>query len=347
MTAPIHTDAEPTAYATPARIEADNRLSPFSAAAPCGPSLEYDAEYAVLLARMSPRGDAQYGQFVGAPDAPNWAEVERDCRRLLLRTRDINLFVWLCRARTRLAQAPGLAQSQVLLAEALQTWPEAVHPQLVIEGERDPAVRANALAALADPEGLLSDVREIVIAANAARHLTVREVERAFAMPRSLEAASPEAMAQQLADLSAAASDDAQTPLRLLAQAAEAAAQIAAWAGQHLGQDAPSLHALVRLLAPFQRTGSSAPPAAVATMPSLLPSWPASTPVGEGLATRDDILRDIRTARRWFENHEPSSPVAVLLKQAERMTGLRFSQVADAIPLDLLRKWDADEEVSL
>jgi len=347
MTAPIHTDAEPAAYATPARIETDNRLSPFSAAAPCGPSLEYDAEYAVLLARMSPRGDAQYGQFVGAPDAPNWAEIERDCRRLLLRTRDINLFVWLCRARTRLAQAPGLAQSLVLLAEALQTWPDAVHPQLVIEGERDPAVRANALAALADPEGLLSDVREIVIAANAARHLTVREVERAFAMPRPLDATSPEAMAQQLADLSAAASDDALAPLHLLAQAAEAAAQIVAWAGQHLGQDAPPLHALVRLLAHFQRTESSAVAAVAVAAPGSPPPWPARTASGEGHATRNDILRDIRSARRWFETHEPSSPVAVLLKQAERMTGLRFSQVADAIPLDLLRKWDADEEVSL
>lgn len=347
MTAPIHTDAEPAAYATPARTEADGRLPPFSATAPCGPSLEYDAEYAVLLARMSPRGDAQYGQFVGAPDAPNWAEIERDCRRLLLRTRDINLFVWLCRARTRLAQAPGLAQSLVLLVEALQAWPDAVHPQLVIEGERDPAVRANALAALADPEGLLSDVREIVIAANAARHLTVREVERAFAVPRSLDAASPEAMAQQLADLMAAASNDDQAPLRLLAQAAEAAAQIVAWAAQHLGQDAPPLQALVRLLAYFQRTEPLAAPAVVAITPGSTPSWPIQAAAGEGRATRDDMLRDIRSARRWFETHEPSSPVAVLLKQAERMTGLRFSQVADAIPLDLLRKWDADEEISL
>ncbi|RIX85499.1 type VI secretion system protein TssA [Acidovorax cavernicola] len=330
----------------PARIEAD-RLSPFSATAPCGPSLEYDAEYAVLLARMAPRGDAQYGQFVGTPEAPNWAEIERDCRRLLLRTRDINLFVWLCRARTRLAQASGLAQSLVLLAEALQTWPEAVHPQLVIEGERDPAVRANALAALADPEGLLGDIREIVIAANAARHLTVREVERSFAIPRPIDAASPEAMAQQLADLTAATSDDDRAPLHLLAQAAEAAAQIVAWAGQHLGQDAPPLHALVRLLAHFQRSASPAAHVVVATTPDPRPPWPESKPLGRGLATRDEILRDIGNARRWFECNEPSSPVAVLLKQAERMTGLRFSQVADAIPLDLLRKWDSDGEISL
>lgn len=346
MTSPIHTDAVPAAYIMPGRIEAD-RLSPFNATAPCGPSLEYDAEYAVLLARMSPRGDAQYGQFVGTPDAPNWAEIERDCRRLLLRTRDINLFVWLCRARTRLAQASGLAQSLALLAEALQTWPEAVHPQLVIEGERDPAVRANALAALADPEGLLGDIREIVIAANAARHLTVREVERSFAIPQSTDVVSPEAMAQQLADLRVATSDDDRAPLRLLAQAAQAAAQIVAWAGQHLGQDAPPLHALLRLLAHFERKESLALPAAMVATSGPPLTWAVGAPFGEGRATRQEILRDIGNARRWFECNEPSSPVAVLLKQAERMTGLRFSQLADAIPLDLLRKWDADEEISL
>lgn len=57
--------------------------------------------------------------------------------------------------------------------------------------------------------------------------------------------------------------------------------------------------------------------------------------------TRADVLLSIRAARDWFEINEPSSPVAVLLKQAERMVGKRFSQVADSIPLDLLQKWEA------
>ena len=84
-------------------------MLPISTDAPCGASLEYDAEYAILLSRMTPRGEAQYGDFVGTPEAPNWAEIERDCRRLLLRTKDINLFAWLCRARARLGQSAGLA----------------------------------------------------------------------------------------------------------------------------------------------------------------------------------------------------------------------------------------------
>ena len=319
-------------------------LQPFSAQDPCGPSLEYDAEYAVLLSRMAPRGDAQYGQFVGTPEAPNWAEVERDCRRLLLRTRDINLLVWLCRARTRLAQAAGLAQSLAALAEVLETWPDAVHPQLVVEGERDPAVRANALAALADPEGLLGDVREIVVAANVARHLTVREVERAWAVPRPADAPSPESVAQQLAQLHLAANGDAEAPVNLLAKASGAARQIVGWAARCLGQDAPPLEALVRLLKPFDRIEPNADVEPVMTNEEARGSQTRRL-ADSSFATRDDVLQSIRTAREWFESHEPSSPVAVLLKQAERMVGKRFSQVADAIPLDLLQKWDSAGEM--
>ncbi|ADU37451.1 ImpA family type VI secretion system protein [Variovorax paradoxus] len=313
-------------------------LQPLNASDPCGPSLEYDAEYAVLLSRMSPRGDAQYGQFVGTPEAPNWAEIERDCRRLLLRTRDINLFVWLCRARTRVAQAAGLAQSLAVLSEVLERWPDAVHPQLVVEGERDPAVRANALAALADPDGLLGDVREIVVAANAARHLTVREIERARSVPRLVDAPSPESVAQQLAQLRLAANGDADAPVNLLSEALRATRQIAEWAVRQLGGDAPSLQALIDLLKPFDEID------VVRRTEPVSPREGVLRPSVSGLASRDDALQAIRSARQWFENHEPSSPVAVLLKQAERMVGQRFALVANAIPLDLLQKWDSEGE---
>ncbi|MDQ0083786.1 hypothetical protein J2W35_004152 [Variovorax boronicumulans] len=58
--------------------------------------------------------------------------------------------------------------------------------------------------------------------------------------------------------------------------------------------------------------------------------------------TRRDVLNSIHIAREWFEMHEPSSSVAVLLMQAERMVGKRFSQVADSIALGLLQRWDPE-----
>ncbi|MGJ7510598.1 ImpA family type VI secretion system protein [Variovorax sp. GT1P44] len=329
---------------------------PISTDAPCGASLEYDAEYAILLSRMTPRGDAQYGDFVDAAGAPVWAEIERACRRLLLRTKDINLFVWLCRARARLGQAAGLAQTLAMLAAVLREWPEAVHPQTVIEGQSDPDVRANALAALADPEGLMSDVRDVVVASSTALRLSVRDVERAFAVPKSADAQSPESVNRQLEALRAVG--NAESPINLLGQAALHARAIDEWCKAQLGGDAPPLHALIRVLDLFTAhdrlreadSETSSMPAGLHGSPGPMTAFPRTPASSKPLpflpaATRDDVAQTIRAAREWFEIHEPSSPVAVLLKQAERVVGKRFSQVVDAIPLDLLQKWEAGEDV--
>lgn len=341
----------PSIFSTPrTATPPESAPQPIDKAAPCGPCLEYDPEYAVLRSRLAPRGEVQYGSFVSTSDAPQWAEIERDCRHLLQRSHDINLLVWLCRACTNLRQAAGLVQATGLLAQALQAWPEAIHPQLVIEGELDPAVRANALAALADPEGLLGDVRGIAVAANSVMRLHVRDVERAFAVPRPADALAPDSVARQLAALCAAGGADA--PVHLLAQAAQRVQEIDAWCASHLGDQAPSLQPLVRLLAPFANAAQPRPrPATDAAHASsdgqgrAPPSIEAMPKATDHAATRDAVVTEIRAARSWFEQHEPSSPVAVLLKQAERLAGRRFSEVVDAIPLELLRRWDGEDDL--
>jgi type VI secretion system protein ImpA len=243
-------------------------------------------------------------------------------------------------------------------ASVLQAWPESIHPQLVIEGEVDPAVRSNALAALADPEGLLGDVRDIVVASGTALRLSVRDVERAFAVPRLADAPSPESVRRQLDAMRAAG--DARSAVNRLAEAARHAYAIDAWSKRQQGEDAPSLQGLLRLLDLFvvpERGRSSAEEGALksvigqqgprARRPAAGRAGSAALSLPDaGGATREDVLQSVRAARDWFEAHEPSSPVAVLLRQAERMVGKRFSQVADAIPLDLLQKWEAQEDSS-
>ncbi|MFP5472663.1 MAG: ImpA family type VI secretion system protein [Gammaproteobacteria bacterium] len=326
-------------------------LLPVSDIEPCGPNLEYDPEYAMLWTRLQPRGEAQYGSFVDTPEGPNWAEVERDCRRLLLRTKDLHLIICLTRARTRLGQAAGLLQGLDMLVQSLRAWPDTIHPQPVIDGEAEPAVRANALAALADPEGLVGDVREIALDTGAGVRLTVRDVERALAVPRPEDARSPESVRRQLTALRRAAVGDPDVPVHLLAAACRHVQTIAAWCRSHLGEQAPDLLPLQRMLALFVPAAdeleavTAVPPSPAAT------STPAVVdlrrpPLAAGLrpVTRDDALAAIRQVRDWFELHEPSSPVSALLRQAERMVGRRFSEVADWVPLDLLRQWEAADE---
>jgi len=337
-------------------------LAPVSDSMPCGPDLEYDHDFVVLFAGAAPRQDVQYGAFVGAPDPVNWSELERDCQRLMLRTKDIRVAILYTRCRTRLAGAVGLADGTGLLAAWLDAFAEQVHPQPDVDSGRDATreMRMNAIQALADPEGLLADVREIVLSKSTLARLQMRDVERAFAHPRPADALAPESVAQQLLDVRAqqpdvmAGFDDAMTHL----------AAIDAWCARHLEGYLPDLSSLTRLL------GKLSTPAPVNAVEPLEESRdPTSTsskssrndasaqlePVNDRAvgatkpitaqprsepADRQAALTLIRTARTWFETHEPSSPIPVLLKRAEQFVGKPYAEVVTAIPVELLLQWE-------
>ncbi|RBB35684.1 type VI secretion system protein TssA [Burkholderia reimsis] len=340
-------------------------LAPVSDVAPCGPDLEYDHDFVVLFANAAPRQDAQYGAFVGTPDPVSWSEVERDCRRLMMRTKDVRVAVLYTRCRTRLAGASGLAEGTGLLTAWLDTFTDSVHPQPDVDGERSAALemRMNALQALADPEGLLADVREMVLTKSTVTRLQVRDVERAFAHPRPADALAPDSVAQQLHDLRT------HQPT-VMAGFDEAIANLAAiddWCTRHLEAYQPDLSPVTRLLS---RLGAPASLAAaepdvqsteaapvtdeVGEHEAIATPKPANTaPVGvpdtttmqsgSAPADRQAALALIRTARAWFEAHEPSSPIPVLLRRAEQFVGKRYADIVKAIPADLLAQWeDAD-----
>lgn len=328
-------------------------LEPIDAEHPSGPPLDYDPEYAVLAARLTPKTEVQYGHFKAGAAEPDFKDIERDCRRLLLRSKDLNLLIWFARSRTRQAGAQGLWQGLSALQQVCEHFGASVHPQLHIEGQDDPLVRANALAALCDPEGLLDDVRDVVVVSASAHRLTVRDVERAMAMPRPAYAPEPEAIQRQLADLA-----KRHDPQLLALRASAACVQwLQDWAHAHLGDDAPSLQALQKLLHPLQGhvdAVQTPPPKVFAEEvvahlePSELAPVSANTPAlavhPSPQHSREQVRQTLAQVRAWIEQHEPSSPVAILLKQAERMWGKRFSEVAGAIPADLLQKWDQDDQ---
>ena len=343
----------------PAAALVPELLAPISESMACGENLEYDTEYAVLQARLEPKAEVQYGKFSSRPEAPEWAEVERDARRLLLKSKDISILVWFTRARCRMAGARGLLEGLSTLQAVLQAYPDQVHPQLLLDGVPDPAVRANAIAALCDPEGLLGDLREVVVTGSTAFRLTVRDVERALAFPRPPYAPDPEVIKRQLADLHG--KQDAS--LLALLVCGDCVQSIDQWSRGSLKDDAPSLEPLMRVLASLasfaepEKRGARMHAEAMEVDNSQRMVTQSFQPVDShslnAVATpmlhqnvmeeREQIRALLRQVRQWIEHHEPSSPVTILIKQADRMWGKRFSEVAGMIPPDLMQAWDRDD----
>lgn len=338
-------------------------LKPVSEQAPCGENLEYDPQYMELFIKLTPKetksvsGTSGSERLESAPEPIRWSEVERDCRRLLERTRDIRLLAVLLRCRVQQAQAKGLLEGLALLARLLQTWPEALYPRLTIDDEFDPLPRFDALSALVEQEGLLADIRRLPIASFPGIRLEIRDVERALGIPHPEDAPQPDVIRRQLADLQAR--DDV-TYTALLAALA-AVRDIDRLAQQQLGAQAPTLTPLIELLerltprlSRMEEPETDPESAEKATLvpeetASIVEAEPAMTDNAaftprprRGIADREDARERIREIRLWFEAREPSSPIPLLLRQAELLVGKRFSEVAHFLPQELMEKWDAD-----
>ena len=333
-------------------------LEPLSEAAPCGIDLEYNPDLLVIQTRATPQNAAQYGDFVAPSDSLNWREIEASLLNVLAHGKDIRALVLLLRSRIQQAGAQGAYEGLYLIAQTLERFAKHVHPQHMVDGELDLGVRANALAALVDNSAVLADLRQIVVDTSAASRLSVRDVERSMAVPRAADAPTPENLSLQLKSLKA----QKNAVLLDLKNAHAQAQHIQAWVQSDLGNEAPDLSALLRLLSPFATQEAQAVPAPIAPTEMPEPQHPpepatsvaAATPVpapapepahNAAVAhashphTRADALALVRTARLWFEANEPSSPVADLLRQAEKLTGKSYLEIADAIPLDLLARW--------
>lgn len=193
----------------------------------------------------------------------------------------------------------------------------------------------------------------------------MRDVERALAVPRLPSAMEPETVKRQLADLYSRKG----LSLNSLLSAGAYTQHIIDWAKKNLKEDAPDLQAIQNLLSTltvfFQ--GASAidadepeknhhseavvtqihPQIRVTVANTLVESaYPmmriSQEPTMNTDQQRERIRQLLIETRVWVEQNEPSSPVAILLKQAERVWGKRFSEVANFIPPDLLRTWDED-----
>ncbi|MDR5760430.1 type VI secretion system ImpA family N-terminal domain-containing protein [Caballeronia sp. LZ035] len=334
----------------------DDWMTPLDPAAPCGVDLEYDPECVVLFAQAVARADAQYGDFVGTAEPVNWSEIERDCRRLMRRSKDVRLAVLFTRCRTRLAGARGLAEGLGVLSAWLTSYGETIHPQTGVDEDRDAAleIRMNALQTLTDTNALLADVRDIAFVRSSVARLQVRDVERAFAQPRPSDALSAQSVTQQLRDLRIRQPD----VLAGFDLALHSLGLIDAWNREQLAAFAADLAPLKRALervvgeGPVERAGMEAdelkepdePKKAAQASNPAKPATPPDDPHNEStLAGRDAAMHAIRDARHWFEAHEPSSPIPVLLRRAERFVGKRYGEAVKAIPAAVLAEWDAEE----
>ncbi|MCC4619242.1 type VI secretion system protein TssA [Xanthomonas cassavae CFBP 4642] len=312
-------------------------LAPVSDDAPAGPDLEYDPDFLRLEREAAIRAERSLGDSVIAAEEPDWDRVQTLALELSRRSRDLRVAGRLGAACLRLRGLPGWADTLALIHGLLEQHWDSVHPQLDADDDNDPTSRVNALVGLSDPMGLLGALRTTAfVQSPRLGRFSLRDLRVANGSIKLADGQS----GPSLAEIEACCLDCAPETLAASAQAITDALTrtraIDALLTERLGIAAPDLRALLTDLRELERF--------------VLPQWQArdgdaptdmleahAAPAGEGSATvagsarppgaiagPDDVLRRLDEICAYYARCEPSSPVPMLLRRAQRLVGCDF-----------------------
>ena len=307
-------------------------LRALSDAAPSGPDLEYEPEFAALELAGAGKAERQYGEKIYPAEPPDWVVVYGKALELAGTTRDLRIALWLLRAAMRLHGLAGAVAGLQLISGLLTAFWDNVHPQLDASDGNDPTMRLSALAPLATPEAAPMDLASALLVP-VRGSLTLRELALGLgkAQPGPDESTPTEAgVLQALQTLLSQHADLADNA----ADAAAALAEIEATLNQRLGQGhAADLAPMGRLLDILTRAIAGLRPAA-AGAGAAREAGAAAPVVGGGAAlasgaigSRADAVRALEKVCEWLERNEPGNPAPLLIRRAQRLMNKTFLEI--------------------
>jgi type VI secretion system protein ImpA len=303
-------------------------LQPVSDETPSGEALDYDVGFLQLEIAARGRSEQQIGDAVSAGEDPDWALVESLGLELSARSKDIRVAVLLARARLQNAGFAGLAEGFRLLLGYVERYWDTVHP--VPEPDEDDTIRTSALAALADPAGLLGEVRRApLVRSPVFGIISLRDLQIASRRVTPV-AGSPEIARVDIeaAFLSAPPGELAATAEALASCADSIDSMSKEMAAHDTLEQADHFDALLEGLREARaELDSRIVPADVPAQDDAAKAAPAAAATRGGIGEirgRNDIVATLEVICRWYAANEPASPVPALLDRAKRLVSQDF-----------------------
>ena len=314
----------------------ESLLAPIGDESPAGDDLEYDAEFLALERAAAPKAERAIGDSVKAAEEPDWDKVAELARAVLGRSKDLRAAVHLTTAWTRTSGMPGWNAGLSLIRGLLEHFWDSVHPQLDAEDDNDPTMRVNSVVPLGDLQGVLGyfrttpfvqsprlgrfDLRDLRIA-NGTLKVTATEGEPQASLTE-IEACCMDCAEDELVAVTAA-----------ISLSLENAKAIDGIFNDRVGTAGPDFKNLLSEIYELKKF----------LEPQLARRLPAEGSAEDGeageegsggsggarasngaIAGPQDVMRRIDELCDYYTRNEPSSPVPLLLRRAQRLVGMDF-----------------------
>ncbi|HET7561245.1 MAG TPA: type VI secretion system protein TssA [Rhodanobacteraceae bacterium] len=322
----------------------DALLAPIDGDSPTGPDLEYDAEFMALERAAAAKAEKVMGDEVKAAEEPDWNSVIDMSLALLRRSKDLRVAVPLSVAWLRTRGMPGWSAGMALVQGLLETYWDGVYPQLDAEDDNDPTARVNAVAPIADINGALGYLHSTPFVESPRlgrfnlRDLRIATGELKVSAPAeaSEDAASASA---SLTEIEACCMDCAEEELAATIEAINASLEhvraIDKLFSDQIGTAGPELKPLITDL---QALKKFLEPQMAKRHPELAEAGAEEGESAGGAAGGrvavsgringpQDVVRRIDEICDYYARAEPSSPVPLLLRRAQRLVGMTFADL--------------------
>ena len=328
------------------KFDIESLFSEVSAESPCGEDISYDQDYLALERLLQPKGGGVIAAEEEAAEEPNWSEVADKSFDLLRRSKDLRVVMYFTVALLKLEGFAGLRDGLLLLRGLLERFWDNMYPQLDPEDNNDPLERINILSSLSPPPGSVSaqdpmkfkqramevplcdsrqmgrfSFRDIQVAKGA---ITVPEEQRAQVPEMSvIDAAFRDSEIEKL-----------QSSFEAIGSAIEhASAAMEVFSERAYQSQSPDFSDFVTLLKNIRKFlqehlgGGVEGAVGEAVVPAA--GGRGGVQVPGSIQSPQDAMKVLDKVCEYFERHEPSSPVPLLLRRAKKLISKNFLEIIE------------------
>ena len=341
-------------------IDVESLLSEVRPDAPCGEDLSYDNSFLALEGMLRPQSAG--GVVAGVEEKaeePNWREVRDSSIELLQRSKDLWVAMYLALAELKLDGIAGLRGGLALLQGLLERYWEHLYPQLDPDDDNDPLERINILQSLSpetvseqDPMKFRRRLTEVPLCNSAQMgRFSLRDIQIAkgeISLPTDELAGCPD-----MSVIDAAFQDTATDELLATSQATEEAIEhienitnvFSEKASQGQTPDLGNFQSVLGsikkcVLGYLSKRGYGQAVEEAAPRTGNEPEKGGMSVTGE-IRTPQDALLAIEKVCQYYDRNEPSSPVPLLLRRAQKLVSKNFLEVIEDVCPDALSQIQA------
>jgi type VI secretion system protein ImpA len=316
------------------RFKADDLTKPVSEELRCGEDREYDPVFQLLEGGLQSKSEQEYGDTVIPGSGPDWKGVGEHAGALLDRTRDLRVLTYAAISQLHNSGFPAFTESLEALNACMEKYWDNIYPLLDAEDNNDATMRFNSLQVLDDRQMVGDGMeRAPLVELKGIGTFSLRDIELAEGKHQPAEGEE----VQDLALIQGAFGDAGADEMTALGQSllgSKKALERTASLFDELAPEAGMLdfdETLKSLSDIIHAVKTYAPVAAAAAGGEDNEEGGEEKVVAHSGAinTRNDVVTAIDRICEYYTAQEPSSPVPILLRRAQRLVSKSFEEILE------------------